>query len=160
MACQTFTSTPGRPCSAAVGMSLKASTRRDCMAAYGFSAPAFSWPAMLVVWSHIRLTWPPRMSVSAGAVPLYGTVVSSVWIALWNSRPHRCEAEPIPALASDSLLALALMYGTRSLKVAGGSCLLPTSTIGTSATSPTISKSLSGSKPRFRYSAGAVDMPM
>ncbi len=66
----------------------------------------------------------------------------------------------MPALASDSLLALALMYGSRSFSVFGGRFLLPTSTIGTSAISPMYSKSFSGSKPRLRYSAGAVDMPI
>ena len=39
------------------------------------------------------------VSVIAGAVPLYGTVVISSFSLLCNSRPHRCEAEPRPACA-------------------------------------------------------------
>ena len=35
----------------------------------------------------------------AGAVPLYGTVVRSVSMALMNSMPQRWDAAPRPALA-------------------------------------------------------------
>ena len=42
--------------------------------AYALTFPASIWPEVLVVWSHIRSTWPPRMSVMAGTVPFYGTV--------------------------------------------------------------------------------------
>jgi hypothetical protein len=54
---------------------------------------------VLVVWSHMKSTWPPSRSFIAGAVPLYGTVRKSVWIALMNSMPHRCDAAPMPAFA-------------------------------------------------------------
>ncbi len=41
----------------------------------------------------------PAMNDLLGAVPLYGTVRMSVWIALMKSIPQRCDAAPMPALA-------------------------------------------------------------
>jgi hypothetical protein len=54
-------------------------------------------------------TWPPTRSFIAGPVPLYGTVRRSVWMAVMKSMPQRCEAAPMPALASVTLSLFALM---------------------------------------------------
>ncbi|MNS72348.1 hypothetical protein D3C72_1057560 [compost metagenome] len=70
---------------------------------------------VLVVWSHSRSIWPPSRSAMAGAVPLYGTGVISIFSALWNSRPHRCEAAPRPALPRLILPLLALIQVVSSL---------------------------------------------
>ena len=99
MPCQTATSKPLRPCSSSVGMSLSEATRVLVVTPYAWILPLLICAVVLVVWSHMKSTWPPSRSFIAGPVPLYGTVVRSVSIALMNSMPQRCEAEPIPALA-------------------------------------------------------------
>ena len=83
----------------AVGRSGRLSTRSSVVTAYAFTSPDLIWPVVLVVWSHMKSTWPPTMSVSAGPVPSYGTSCSLTPMAFWNSRPHRCDAAPMPALA-------------------------------------------------------------
>src|SRR5438477_7907581 len=127
---------------------------------YTFTFPPLIWLVVLVVWSHMKSTRSPMMSVIAGPVPLYGTVSTSVWIALMKSMPHRCEAAPMPAFAQLTLSLFALMYAMSSLRLFAGSAGLPMIVIGTSFTSPMYSKSLSGSKPALRYSVGIVAMPM
>ncbi|MNW16431.1 hypothetical protein D3C71_2152750 [compost metagenome] len=73
------------------------------------------WPVVLVVWSHSTSTWLPIRSAIAGAAPLYGTGVIGTFKVLCSSRPHRCEAEPIPALARLTLSFSLLMKAASSL---------------------------------------------
>src|SRR5690606_40339935 len=79
--------------------------------------PACMCLVVLVVWSHMMSTWPPSRSVMAGPVPLYGTVTKDVSIAVMNSMPHRCEAAPIPALATGHLVGVGLGIVDQALQV-------------------------------------------
>ena len=90
-----------------VGRSGRLLTRSGVVTAYAFTLPAEIWPVVLVVWSHMKSTWPPTRSVSAGPVPWYGTSWSLTPAAFWNSRPHRWDAAPMPALARVTLPAFA-----------------------------------------------------
>ena len=82
-----------------VGTSGSEGTRVLVVTAYTLILAALIWLVVFVVWSHMKSTWPPRRSFMAGPVPLYGTVVRSVSMALMNSIPQRWEAAPRPALA-------------------------------------------------------------
>src|SRR4029453_4958733 len=97
--CQTETSKPFTPASSMVGTLGSEATRFLVVTPYTLIFSALIWLVVFVVWSHIKSTWPPRRSFIAGAVPLYGMVSRSVWIALMKSIPHRCDAAPIPAFA-------------------------------------------------------------
>ena len=97
-ACQIATSKPFSPSSCIVGMLGSDGTRFADVTAYAFTLPLLICDVVLVVWSHMKSIWPPSRSFIAGAVPLYGTVVTSVSMALMNSSPQRCEAAPRPAL--------------------------------------------------------------
>src|SRR2546425_2113575 len=110
--CQMLTLKPLRPISSSVGNLASAGvlTRLDVVTAKALTLPLSIWPVVLVVWSHIRSTWPPSKSFIAGAVPLYGTVVMSTLMVLWNSRPHRRDAAPRPALARLILPLLASIH--------------------------------------------------
>ncbi len=44
--------------------------RLDDMTAKALTLPDSIWPVVLVVWSHMKSTWPPIRSVMAGPVPL------------------------------------------------------------------------------------------
>jgi len=79
----------------------------------------------------------------AGAVPLYGTVVISTFSSLWNSSPHRCDAEPMPALPRLTLPAFLPIQSRSSLKLLASSCGLPMTVMGTSLIMPRYSKSVS-----------------
>ena len=52
--------------------------------------------------SNISCTWPPIRSVSAGALPLYGTCSMSMPAAILNASPERCCDVALPADANAS----------------------------------------------------------
>src|SRR3954462_9369872 len=110
-----------RPASCSVGRSFSAGVvrRLGVVTAKALTFLASIWLLVLVVWSHIRSIWPPIRSVMAGPVPLYGTGVMSTFIADWNKRPHRCEAEPTPALPRLILPLLVLIHLVNALKLPG-----------------------------------------
>ena len=64
------TSAPVKPCSASVGTSGSDGTRLAEVTPYTFTLPPLIWPVVLVVWSHMKSTWPPTRSFIAGPVPL------------------------------------------------------------------------------------------
>src|SRR6266853_3025698 len=68
--CHTTTSKPFSPCSSRVGMLGKEGTRFLLVTPYAFTLPPWIWPVVLVVWSHMKSTCPPRRSFIAGPVPL------------------------------------------------------------------------------------------
>src|SRR5690349_10542792 len=120
MPCQTTTLKLGNPDSASVGRSCSDSTRVVDVTPYALTLADLMYGVVCVVWSHRMSTWPPSRSFMAGAVPLYGMVSRSVWIALMNMRPHRCDAAPTPALAKEIFSLFALRYAMRSLRLLGG----------------------------------------
>ena len=61
-----------------------------------------------------------------------------------SSMPHRCEAEPMPALARVTWSLLVLMYSISSATLAGAKSLRATIVIGTSVTRPTGAKASPG----------------
>jgi hypothetical protein len=77
-------------------------------------------------------------------VPLYGTVVSGVPIDDMNSMPQRCEAEPMPALATVTVSLCALAYSTSSGIDFASKSPRATKVIGTSVTRPMPAKSSPG----------------
>src|SRR3569832_1532880 len=112
--CQIVTLKFFRPSSCSVGRSFSAGVVRRL---FVVTAKALTFLAsmcvdVLVVWSHIRSIWPPIRSVIAGPVPLYGTACISTFSAFWNSRPHRREADPMPALPRLILPLLARIHLT------------------------------------------------
>ncbi len=84
----------------------------------------------------------------------------SIFKLCWNSRPHRCEAAPRPALARLILPLLASSHFISSAQLLAGSDGLPITVMGTSLIMPTYSKSSRTLYDSERYSAGAVAMPM
>ena len=66
-------------------------------------------PDVVVGRSQIASTWPERTSITAGAPPLYCTMVIGTPIASWNSMAQRWVELPMPdeAMVNFSLLALA-----------------------------------------------------
>ena len=70
-------------------------------------------------------------------------LVMSTLTALMNSRPHRCEAAPRPALARLILPLLASIHFISSAMLLAGKVGLPIKVIGTSLTMPRNSKSSS-----------------
>src|SRR5258708_1441323 len=69
----TDTSKPGTPDSATVGRSWTKGERCLLDTASARNLPAFTCCSTFGTLSNIRSTWPPIRSVTAGALPLYGT---------------------------------------------------------------------------------------
>src|SRR5512134_1305912 len=68
--CHIATSKPGSPASFMVGTSGSEGTRVLVVTAYTLILPPLIWLVVLVVWSHMKSTWPPSRSFIAGPVPL------------------------------------------------------------------------------------------
>ena len=58
--------------------------------------------------SKITCTWPPSMSVIAGAAPRYGTCCILMPVIAMNISPDRCTEVPLPDEAMFTLPGLAL----------------------------------------------------
>jgi hypothetical protein len=85
--------------------------------------------------------WPPTRSWNAGAVPLYGTIVSSMPPARLSSSVDRCPAEPVEPMAKLSLPGLALACDIRLAMSLTGRSLFTDTASGACATSTTGVKS-------------------
>src|SRR5439155_4546680 len=77
------------------------------------TASARSFPALMNAsdegrLSNINWTWPPMRSVSAGALPLYGTCVICTPVMALNSSPERWIDVPLPDDAKLSFPGFAL----------------------------------------------------
>src|SRR6266404_2195842 len=70
---QTITSKPGRPDSATVGRSGISEERLKLVTASGLNRPALIMGSTAGMFAIIMVAWPLTRSVTAGAVPLYGT---------------------------------------------------------------------------------------
>ena len=68
----------------------------------------------------VMLTWPPMRSVTAGAVPLYGTCTRSSPKRERNSSPVRCGGVPPPAVAKVYLPGAAFASATKSFTEPAG----------------------------------------
>ena len=95
--------------------------------------------------SNIRLTWPPMMSVSAGALPLYGMWVMSTPAIDLNISPARWIEPPWPMDAKLSLPGCAFANATSSLTDCAGTAGLTTRYIGEKYSIDTGAKSFTGS---------------
>src|SRR6185437_12819383 len=82
-------SNPGRPDSASVGRSGNAAARAPLVTASARSFPALMNGNDDGRLSNINCTCPPIRSVSAGALPLYGTCVISTPVITLNNSPDR-----------------------------------------------------------------------
>ena len=70
---QALISKSFKPASIIVGTSGASGERFGLVTASAFSLPAFTCGSAVVIVSNMIGTWSPRMSFSAGALPLYGT---------------------------------------------------------------------------------------
>jgi hypothetical protein len=77
----------------------------------------------------------------AGAVSSQDTGVIPVFSARWNIRPHRCDADPRPALTRFTLPPLEAIHWRNSAKFPAARVGLPITTEGASLRRPSISKS-------------------
>ena len=75
--------------------------------------------------------------------------VIAVLIDCWSKRPHRCDAEPTPALANLTVGCFAIQP-TNCAAEPCGTCGRIASIRGDSANTPTVSKSFSGEKASLR----------
>ena len=94
---------------------------------------------------NMRSILPPRRSVSAGAVPLYGTFRRRAPVISLNFSPARCSDEPMPPMPMVSLSGCSLASAISALTSLAGSFGLPTSMLGTVATLVMAVKSPAGS---------------
>src|SRR5258706_1011917 len=96
----------------------------------------------------VRLRASPRL--------LYGTCRKSMPAIILKISTDKCDTEPGPPDAYDSLPGAALAAATRSLRVVTGSLLVTTASIGVVASSTTGSKSFIRSYGTFLKSCGLV----
>jgi hypothetical protein len=97
----------GSPASIIVGTSGASGERLGLVTASARSAPDFTCGSEVVIVSNIIVTWPPRRSLSAGALPLYGTWTMSTLAVVFRSSPDRCAPAPAPPEANWSCPGLA-----------------------------------------------------
>jgi hypothetical protein len=95
--------------------------------------------------TNIAGIWPPRKSVIAGAVPLYGTSMMSMPVMLLSNSVCRCAGEPGPLVANMSWPGFSFASLIRSVTVRTESDGCTTSTNGMPATSASGTKSFAGS---------------
>ncbi|CFW13724.1 Uncharacterised protein [Bordetella pertussis] len=103
------TSKFSKPDSFMVGRSGALAERSVVVTASARSLPACTCGHDDGMLSNMNCTWPPIRSVTAGALPLYGTCSTSIPARCLNSSPAMWIEVPLPDEAKASLPGLALV---------------------------------------------------
>ncbi|MNL40814.1 hypothetical protein D3C87_1631900 [compost metagenome] len=138
---QSETSIPGRPCSASVETSGKASIRLSTVTPSTFTLPDFSNSTALSADRNMRSICPLNTWVIAGAVPGKGTCRSSTRAVCSINAIAACAVLPIPQLAADTEPGFCFAARTRSGTVAAFELGLATSAKGMTPMNATGSRS-------------------
>src|SRR5688500_7771882 len=120
------------------------------------SLPALMCGAAEIVVVNSIVTRPPRTSVTAGGIPLYGTWIMLTPAARWNISAERWGAEPAPGVANVSSPGLAFASAMRSLMELPANEGATTTTFGWKLSCVTGVKSLTGSYGSLGYRPGLI----
>ena len=96
--CQALTSKPGTPLSAMVGADGSAKYSFALETASARSLPLRMNSIMVAGGSIMKSSRPPTSSITAGALPRYGTCSTLILVSIANSSMARCGPEPTPGV--------------------------------------------------------------
>ena len=126
-----------------MGSSGAAGERFALVTASALSLPLFTCGIADSIVSNISAAWPPMTSVSAGALPLYGTWFILTPAMELKSSAERCVDWPLPEEAKLSVPGFALASAISSATFFAGRAGLTTITSGPLVSCETGTKSLS-----------------